>query len=80
MLFLMILRYLRAGALSASRASGSGLSDTDAAPHCPQDSIGLVAAGFVAATMAAVASTLNSAATIITMDVVKRIIPACGEG
>ena len=46
----------------------------------PQGFLGLVAAGFVAATMASVASTLNSAATIITMDVVKRIAPGLPEG
>ncbi|MDE2261194.1 MAG: sodium/solute symporter [Gammaproteobacteria bacterium] len=45
----------------------------------PEGLLGLVAAGFVAATMAAVASTLNSAATIITMDVVKRIAPRLTE-
>jgi SSS family solute:Na+ symporter len=41
----------------------------------PEGLLGLVAAGFVATTMAAVASTLNSASTIITMDVVKRLAP-----
>ena len=46
----------------------------------PEGFLGLVAAGFVAATMASVASTLNSAATIITMDVVKRIAPGQPEG
>ena len=45
----------------------------------PEGLLGLVAAGFVAATMAAVASTLNSASTIITMDVVKRIAPRLTE-
>ncbi len=45
----------------------------------PEGLLGLVAAGFVAATMASVASTLNSAATIITMDVVKRIAPDMSE-
>ncbi|HUN70953.1 MAG TPA: sodium/solute symporter [Steroidobacteraceae bacterium] len=45
----------------------------------PEGFLGLVAAGFVAATMASVASTLNSAATIVTMDVVKRIAPALPE-
>ena len=45
----------------------------------PEGFLGLVAAGFVAATMAAVASTLNSASTIITMDVVKRIAPGLPE-
>jgi solute:Na+ symporter, SSS family len=45
----------------------------------PVGFLGLVAAGFVAATMASVASTLNSAATIITMDVVKRLAPALPE-
>jgi SSS family solute:Na+ symporter len=45
----------------------------------PEGLLGLVAAGFVAATMASVASTLNSAATIITMDVVKRIAPGISE-
>ena len=45
----------------------------------PEGFLGLVAAGFVAATMASVASTLNSAATIITMDVVKRLAPSLPE-
>jgi len=45
----------------------------------PEGFLGLVAAGFVAATMAAVASTLNSASTIITMDVVKRMAPGLPE-
>jgi solute:Na+ symporter, SSS family len=45
----------------------------------PEGFVGLVAAGFIAATMAAVASTLNSASTIITMDVVKRIAPGLPE-
>jgi solute:Na+ symporter, SSS family len=45
----------------------------------PQGFLGLVAAGFVAATMASIASTLNSASTIITMDVVKRIAPRLPE-
>jgi solute:Na+ symporter, SSS family len=45
----------------------------------PEGLLGLVAAGFVAASMAAVASTLNSASTIITMDVVKRIAPRLTE-
>ena len=45
----------------------------------PEGLLGLVAAGFVAATMAAVASTLNSASAIITMDVVKRLAPGLGE-
>src|SRR5581483_1926809 len=45
----------------------------------PQGLLGLVAAGFVAATMAAVASTLNSASAIITMDVVKRLAPRLSE-
>ncbi|HEV2444212.1 MAG TPA: sodium/solute symporter [Steroidobacteraceae bacterium] len=46
----------------------------------PEGFLGLVAAGFVAATMASIASTLNSASTIITMDVVKRIAPGLAEG
>ncbi|HEX5461640.1 MAG TPA: sodium/solute symporter [Steroidobacteraceae bacterium] len=45
----------------------------------PAGLLGLVAAGFVAATMAAVASTLNSASAIITMDVVKRLAPGLAE-
>jgi SSS family solute:Na+ symporter len=45
----------------------------------PAGLLGIVAAGFVAATMAAVASTLNSASTIITMDVVKRFAPGLSE-
>jgi SSS family solute:Na+ symporter len=45
----------------------------------PEGLLGLVAAGFVAATMAAVASTLNSASAIITMDMVKRLAPGLSE-
>ncbi|HEY6451403.1 MAG TPA: sodium/solute symporter [Steroidobacteraceae bacterium] len=45
----------------------------------PAGLIGLVVAGFVAATMASVASTLNSASTIVTMDIVKRFLPAASE-
>jgi solute:Na+ symporter, SSS family len=41
----------------------------------PVGLLGLVAAGFVAATMASVAATLNSASTIVTMDLAKRIAP-----
>jgi solute:Na+ symporter, SSS family len=45
----------------------------------PEGLLGLVAAGFVAATMASVASTLNSASAIITMDLVKRVAPGLSE-
>jgi SSS family solute:Na+ symporter len=41
----------------------------------PSGMVGLVVAGFLAATMAAVASTLNSASTLITMDVVRKLAP-----
>ncbi|MDB6088664.1 MAG: sodium transporter [Gammaproteobacteria bacterium] len=45
----------------------------------PTGLLGLVAAGFIAATMASVASTLNSASTLITMDIGRRIAPAMSE-
>jgi SSS family solute:Na+ symporter len=45
----------------------------------PAGLLGVVAAGFVAAAMATVASTLNSAATIITLDVVKRVAPRLSQ-
>jgi solute:Na+ symporter, SSS family len=45
----------------------------------PEGLLGLVAAGFVGATMAAVASTLNSASTLITMDMVKRVTSGLSE-
>jgi len=45
----------------------------------PEGLLGLVAAGFVGATMASVASTLNSASTLITMDMVKRCTSALSE-
>ena len=45
----------------------------------PVGLMGLVVASFVAATMASVASTLNSASTIVTMDIVKRFLPALSE-
>ncbi len=41
----------------------------------PAGLIGLVVAGFVAATMVSIASTLNSASTLITMDVIKQLKP-----
>jgi SSS family solute:Na+ symporter len=41
----------------------------------PAGLMGLVVASFVAATMASVASTLNSASTLLTMDIVKRFRP-----
>ena len=45
----------------------------------PEGLLGLVAAGFVGATMASVASTLNSASTLITMDMVKRVTSGLSE-
>jgi solute:Na+ symporter, SSS family len=45
----------------------------------PTGLTGLVVAGFLAATMAAVASTLNSASTLITMDVVRPLLPAASD-
>jgi SSS family solute:Na+ symporter len=45
----------------------------------PQGLLGLVAASFAAATMASVASTLNSASALITMDIVRRSLPALPE-
>jgi solute:Na+ symporter, SSS family len=41
----------------------------------PAGLVGLVVAGFVAATMVAIASMLNSASTLITMDVIRQIKP-----
>jgi solute:Na+ symporter, SSS family len=45
----------------------------------PEGLLGLVAASFAAATMASVASTLNSASALITMDIVRRSMPALPE-
>jgi SSS family solute:Na+ symporter len=45
----------------------------------PSGVIGLVVAGFVAATMVSIASTLNSASTLITMDVVKPLRPQLSD-
>jgi solute:Na+ symporter, SSS family len=45
----------------------------------PHGLLGLVAASFAAATMASVASTLNSASALITMDIVRRRMPALPE-
>jgi SSS family solute:Na+ symporter len=41
----------------------------------PAGLIGLVVAGFVAATLVSIASSLNSASTVITMDIVRRVKP-----
>lgn len=45
----------------------------------PEGLLGLVAAGFVGSTMASVASTLNSASAIVTMDLVKHFVPRLTE-
>lgn len=45
----------------------------------PTGLAGLLVAGFVAATMTAVASMLNSASTLITMDLVRRAFPQLGN-
>ena len=45
----------------------------------PAGLVGLVAASFAAATMASVASTLNSASALITMDIVRRAAPSLGD-
>jgi SSS family solute:Na+ symporter len=45
----------------------------------PAGLIGLVVAGFVASTMVAIASMLNSASTLITMDVVRPLNPALSD-
>jgi SSS family solute:Na+ symporter len=42
----------------------------------PTGLMGLVVAGFVAATMVAIASTLNSASTLLTMDVIRQFKPS----
>src|SRR5207302_10622426 len=41
--------------------------------------LGLVAASFAAATMASVASTLNSTSALITMDIIRRIAPMLSD-
>jgi SSS family solute:Na+ symporter len=45
----------------------------------PTGLVGLVVAGFVAATMVAIASMLNSASTLITMDVIKQVRPTLSD-
>jgi SSS family solute:Na+ symporter len=45
----------------------------------PPGLVGLVVAGFIAATMVSIASMLNSASTVITMDLVKRLKPALSD-
>jgi SSS family solute:Na+ symporter len=45
----------------------------------PVGLMGLVVASFVAATMASVASTLNSASTLLTMDIVRRYLPGLSD-
>src|SRR2546429_4141675 len=45
----------------------------------PAGLLGLVAASFAAATMASVASTLNSTSALITMDIIRRIAPMLSD-
>ena len=46
----------------------------------PSGLVGLVVAGFIAATMVSIASMLNSASTLITMDIVKQLNPTLSDG
>jgi SSS family solute:Na+ symporter len=45
----------------------------------PTGLVGLVVAGFIAATMVSIASMLNSASTLITMDVIKQFKPGLSD-
>jgi solute:Na+ symporter, SSS family len=45
----------------------------------PAGLVGLVVAGFIAATMVSIASMLNSASTLITMDVIKQLRPGLSD-
>jgi solute:Na+ symporter, SSS family len=45
----------------------------------PPGVVGLVIAGFVAATMVSIASILNSASTLVTMDVIKQLQPSLSD-
>ncbi len=45
----------------------------------PAGLVGLVVAGFIAATMVSIASMLNSASTLITMDVIKQFTPRMSD-
>jgi solute:Na+ symporter, SSS family len=45
----------------------------------PTGLLGVVAASFAAATMASVASTLNSASALITMDIIRRTVPSLSD-
>jgi SSS family solute:Na+ symporter len=45
----------------------------------PTGLLGMVAASFAAATMASVASTLNSASSLITMDIIRRTAPSLSD-
>jgi SSS family solute:Na+ symporter len=45
----------------------------------PAGLVGLVVAGFVAATMVSIASMLNSASTLVTMDVIKQFKPSLSD-
>ena len=74
-----VARNVRAAAVSQTAAGGHGVSDADLA-IAAAGLVGLVVAGFIAATMVSIASMLNSAATLITMDVVKQFKPGLSDG
>ena len=78
-LFLMILPGTCAIVLFPHLARSDMVYPTLMLRLLPEGLLGLVAAGFVGATMASVASTLNSASTLITMDMVKRITAGLSE-
>jgi solute:Na+ symporter, SSS family len=74
-LFLMVLPGTCAILLFPHLAHSDAVYPTLIFNLLPAGLMGLVVASFVAATMASVASTLNSASTLLTMDIVKRFRP-----
>jgi len=74
-LFLMVLPGTCAILLYPHLAGADAVYPTLIFHLLPAGVMGLVIASFIAATMASVASTLNSASTLMTMDIVKRIRP-----
>ncbi len=78
-LYLMVLPGTAAILIYPELASGDEVYPRLIFDLLPVGLVGLVIAGFLAAIMSSIASTFNSASTLVTMDFARRIAPEMGE-
>lgn len=78
-LFLIVLPGICARLIDPTLARADLVYPTLIFQLLPSGFVGLVVAAFIASTMVAIASLLNSASTLVTMDVVRPLAPALSE-